>query len=809
VVGSSSVVSFYREKKNMGWLYTPLRLVRNLPIGFKLAITVVGALSMLAAVSWFALDRLGFVTAMQERVAAQSAVEHQVQRGLLAAQELRVVSRELQLQQTVGGIRTALDRAAKQTELAATLMHEVKAGPDQPLLDDALDRLNALMNAVKKAAELRTELLTARQKRLFQVRPLFETALATLNNELARGNAVDSGIAAVRDGTTQAVQANQHDPAIEAINRYRLAMSRVQADSMMFMATGSGSAANDLRDATTEAAAGMESVLSGPTPDAIKTDARMVDNLGKAIAGASLDLIAMSRQLDDVAGIEVETASQAMRTAFEKLAETAADRQRTASGMALAAGRQASDNILIMVGAILLLTVSLGTIVTGVIAGPIRRLTRVVQAIAGGKTDVAVPYTEWRDEIGRMAASVETLRAVMRQAFIQTQIIEQLPVGAMTAEPSGDCRITYLNAEARRLMEAAKDGIRIPIDEMIGQSLDMFHPDLPRPRELVADPANLPHQARITLGTETLDLRVSAMCDRDGAYAGPLLTWHRATGQARLVRQFEESVGAIARTVAESADGMRQAASVMRESAIAAGERTLAVSIASDQASQSVSAAASGAEEVAVSIARITRQVAESGQIAGTAMAEAKATDASVSSLSEAANRISAVVRLISDVAARTNLLALNATIEAARAGDAGKGFAVVAGEVKSLATQTAKATQEIDGQITAMQQATGQAVTALRSISGTILRMNEIAAVIAGSIETQGAATQSIAHAVQQAAAGTAEVNSNISAVSHVVDETGSRAGAVLEAATEMTRQASVLKDEVAMFLVAVQQAA
>ena len=190
-------------------------------------------------------------------------------------------------------------------------------------------------------------------------------------------------------------------------------------------------------------------------------------------------------------------------------------------------------------------------------------------------------------------------------------------------------------------------------------------------------------------------------------------------------------------------------------------------------------------------------------------MSEAQATDASVSGLSKAAERISAVVRLISDIAARTNLLALNATIEAARAGNAGKGFAVVAGEVKNLATQTAKATQEIGGQIAAMQQATGHAVTALRSIGGTIQRMNEIATLIAGSVEEQGVATQSIAQAVQHAAAGTAEVNSNIAAVTRVVEETGTRAGGVLESATDMTGQAATLREEVAKFLIAVQQAA
>ena len=202
------------------------------------------------------------------------------------------------------------------------------------------------------------------------------------------------------------------------------------------------------------------------------------------------------------------------------------------------------------------------------------------------------------------------------------------------------------------------------------------------------------------------------------------------------------------------------------------------------------------------SISEISRQVAQSTQIASTAVTEVDGANEKVQGLADAANKIGEVVALITDIADQTNLLALNATIEAARAGEAGKGFAVVASEVKNLANQTAKATEEISSQIGGIQAATDDAVTAIGSIGGTIAQMNEIASTIAAAVEEQGAATQEIARNVEQAAGGTNEVSSNIATVNSAADETGNSAQHMLEAAGDLSEQAKILRAEVDAFL-------
>ncbi|TFZ57065.1 methyl-accepting chemotaxis protein [Methylorubrum sp. Q1] len=271
---------------------------------------------------------------------------------------------------------------------------------------------------------------------------------------------------------------------------------------------------------------------------------------------------------------------------------------------------------------------------------------------------------------------------------------------------------------------------------------------------------------------------------------------------------FEAAVGGIVGMVSSSATELQATAQQMTASATETATQSTTVAAAAEEAASNVGTVAAAAEELGVSVQEIGRQVQGSAGLAQAAVGEADQTTHLVQALRTTSARIGDMVGLISNIASQTNLLALNATIEAARAGEAGRGFAVVASEVKELASQTARATEEISGQIGEIQGVTDQAVTAIGAITSRIREINNVATGIAAAVEQQGAATQEIVRNVAQASTGTSEVTRNISGVAQASEETGIAASQVLTSSAELSQQSEHLSAEVQRFLATVRAA-
>jgi methyl-accepting chemotaxis protein len=279
-----------------------------------------------------------------------------------------------------------------------------------------------------------------------------------------------------------------------------------------------------------------------------------------------------------------------------------------------------------------------------------------------------------------------------------------------------------------------------------------------------------------------------------------------AQTQVVLIEEFNTKIVEVIGTVIASAGQLEGNAKAMTEVSEQTGQQTSAVAAASEQAAANVQTVAAASEELAASSREIAAQVGRASTIAQNAAAEAATTDQLVRGLADAATKIGDVVKLINDIASQTNLLALNATIEAARAGEAGKGFAVVANEVKHLANQTGKATEEIGAQISAVQQQTTRAVEAISNIAVTIQQLDEVSGAIASAVEEQGAATQEITRNIQEAHTGTAEVARNIVGVSNGAKEGNRTAQEVFSAARDLSREAESMRAVADNFLIRLQ---
>ena len=465
---------------------------------------------------------------------------------------------------------------------------------------------------------------------------------------------------------------------------------------------------------------------------------------------------------DQAIGILQEPVAAARKTVEDLLTEISDDARSKAQASAdnMNASAETLHHVVMVV--VLTLLVSVGGasvwVVSRSVINPIKGLTNVMGLLAEGDTAVEVLMAGQRDEIGEMARAVQ----VFKENAIERDRLqaEQQEAEQRAAEERGK------HEEERR--EAAEDKARRETERL---------------------------EAERTAEQEQREVETRA-------------EQHKRQAARQLADGFEASVMGVVDTVGTASSQLQSTARSMTAVAEETARQATTVAAASEEASSNVETVSAAADELSNTIAEIGRQVAQSADITRRAVDEAERTNGSVQGLSEAAQKIGEVVGLINDIAEQTNLLALNATIEAARAGEAGKGFAVVASEVKSLATQTAKATDEIGQQIAGMQGVTSDVVKAIEGIGKTIGEVNEIATGIASAVEQQGAATQEIARNVQQAAAGTQEVNTNISGVTQGAAETGESASQVLDAAGQLSKQSQALRREVEKFLAEVRAA-
>ncbi len=404
----------------------------------------------------------------------------------------------------------------------------------------------------------------------------------------------------------------------------------------------------------------------------------------------------------------------------------------------------------------------------------------LVSAINDDKGNYIGPMVTW-------SVVTEKLKLENDAARIQS-MVENVPINIIMADT--DLNITYMNPASLKTLQTLKQYLPVPPEKVVGSNVDIFHKNPTHQRKILSDPNNLPHQANIQIGPEMASLQVSAILDKKGAYIGPMVTWEVITERMRVERDIAET----SKLLEVSSASLTNINAQMSANAEETSAQANVVAAAAEQVSKNIETVATAAEEMSASIKEISSNTTEAAKIAGEAVRVAEATNTNMAKLEKSSAEIGQVIKVITSIAQQTNLLALNATIEAARAGEAGKGFAVVANEVKELAKQTAKATEDIGQRIETIQGDTRGAVEAIGQISGIIGKINDIQNTIAGAVEEQTATTNEIGRNVAEASKGSAEIAQNIAGVAQAAKDTTQGATSAQTSSSELfTKLASV----------------
>ncbi len=420
------------------------------------------------------------------------------------------------------------------------------------------------------------------------------------------------------------------------------------------------------------------------------------------------------------------------------------------------------------------------------------------------RTNIAPVYDEDGELMGYVV-NWEEISEIKRKADEAARLLSSIE-GTVTAIMQVDRqhKITYVNPAMVNLFKKHADVLKreypqLNPDKLIGMSIAMFCDDPEQKCTLMADPANLPFSKILKIGPLHFKLNVCAMYDAEGGYIGNTLEWQEVTDRL----QLKESAMISAKELENTAGALLEISNQMASNAEETSVQSNTVSAAAEQISRNVSGVANSIEEMNSSIKEIAERTADAANIAGQAVDVSNQTNAIISSLGESSNQISKVIKVINSIAQQTKLLALNATIEAARAGEAGKGFAVVAKEVKELARETAKATEDITQKIEKIQDDTRKSIDSIKSVIEIIEKINAIANSIASAVEEQSVMADETSRNISEAATGTESVVENMVGVANAALEAAQRASSTRDYADKLAGLAAELKELVTRFAV------
>ena len=368
-------------------------------------------------------------------------------------------------------------------------------------------------------------------------------------------------------------------------------------------------------------------------------------------------------------------------------------------------------------------------------------------------------------------------------------MVDQMPTNVFLCDR--DLQIIYLNPAATATMEKLESYLPIKASELLGANIDIFHKHPEHQRRILSDPTNLPYRARINIGEEKADLLVNAIYDAEGNYVGPMLTWEIITEKVLL----EERIRGTVEVLATSSEEMIATSDQMGSNAGVTSSQAISAVRTAEDINENVQAVSSGIEEMGASIKEIAKNATDAARVADEAVSIAEGTNTTISSLGTSSAEIGKVIKVITGIAQQTNLLALNATIEAARAGDAGRGFAVVANEVKELAKETGRATEDIGQKIEAIQVDVKGAIEGIARISEVIHHISQVQGSIASAVEEQTITTNEMGRRVADAAKGTNEVAGNIGGVAEAAKSTNAGVDSMRQAATDLAKLAADLQ--------------